>query len=129
MRTVTAAVIIEGERLLVTRRPPGDKLEGLWELPGGKVEPGESPEECLQRELEEELDMQSEIGELLATTVHHYSHGSFELLAFRTRRTSSYRLRAHDRAEWILPSELGEHPLAPADVSLIEWLQSDGVWG
>ena len=129
MRRVTAAVIVEHGRLLVARRPPGDALEGFWELPGGKVEPGESPEDCLRRELLEELDMLSEVGELLASTVYHYPHGSFELLAFRTERRSDYRLKAHDRADWILPSQASSHPLAPADVSLVKRLVADGVWG
>lgn len=128
MRQVTAAVIIEGGRLLLARRPPGDHLAGLWELPGGKVEPGESPEQCLERELVEEMNMESEVGELLATTVHHYTHGSFELLAYRTQRTSEYELNAHDRAEWIASVELDEYPLAPADVSLVQHLLSEGVW-
>jgi 8-oxo-dGTP diphosphatase len=88
MLQVTAAVIIEDGRLLLARRPAGDHLEGFWELPGGKVEPGESPEQCLRRELIEELNMRSEVGDLLATAVHHYAHGTFELLAYRTKRMS-----------------------------------------
>ncbi len=128
MRRVTAAVIVEDGRLLLTRRPPGDHLAGFWELPGGKVELGESPEQCLERELLEELDMRSHVVELLATTVYHYEHGSFELLAYRTERLSDYQLNAHDRADWVAPSELAERPLAPADVVIIGSLLSSGAW-
>ena len=128
MRQVTAAVIIEGGRLLVARRPPGDPLAGLWELPGGKVEPGESPEDCLRRELVEELELTADVQELLATTIYHYEHGSFEILAYRTHRASDMTLRAHDGVAWITPEELGLHPLAPADVTLAQQLRSEGIW-
>lgn len=128
MRRVTAAVVIEDGRLLLARRPPGDHLAGHWELPGGKVEPGESPEECLQRELAEELDMAADVRELLATTIYHYDHGSFEILAFRTYRKSDMTLRVHDCAAWVAPAELEGYPLAPADVVLVQHLLSDGAW-
>lgn len=127
MRQVTAAVIIENGRLLLTRRPPEDRLGGFWELPGGKVELGESPEECLERELIEELEMTADVRELLATTTYHYEHGSFELLAFRVRRTSDYRLLVHDAARWVSLDEASEMPLAPADVLLLEDLRTSGV--
>lgn len=128
MRQVTAAVIIEDGRLLLARRPPGDHLAGLWELPGGKVEPGEDPEECLRRELFEELEMAAVVQELLATTVYHYDHGSFEILAFRVHRKSDMALRVHDCAAWVVPTELEGYPLAPADVLLVQRLLSDGAW-
>ena len=120
MKQVTAAVIIEDGRLCIARRPPGDSLEGLWELPGGKTEPGETPQACLQRELLEELDMEVEAGDVVATTVYEYEHGSFEMLAIRARRLSGYQPLFHDRCEWIRPEEAIEYPLAPADVELLE---------
>jgi len=124
MRQVTAAVIVEHGRLLLTRRPPGDHLAGLWELPGGKVEPGETPQECLARELVEELAMTSDVGELLASVTYHYAHGSFELLAYRVTRMSDYELHVHDESVWVRLGEVAGFSLAPADVLLIEQLQS-----
>lgn len=119
MKQVTAAVIVEEGQLFLARRPPGDPLAGLWELPGGKIEAGESAEECLARELVEELGMRSDVGMLIATAVYHYDHGSFELLAFRTTRLSDYKLRVHDAALWVRRSDIAKLPLAPADVNLV----------
>lgn len=118
MKQVTAAVIIEDGRLLITRRPPGDPLAGLWELPGGKIEPGESPALCLARELAEELSMTAEIGEIVARTVYHYDHGSFEMLALTATRLSEFELHVHDEFAWVPLARLAEYPLAPADVEL-----------
>jgi len=123
---VTAAVIVEGGKLLLARRGPAEKLAGMWELPGGKIETGESPQECLHRELNEELAMEAEIGQVLATTVYHYDHGSFELLAIKARITSGYTLRVHDAVAWTAVREIDELPLAPADVQLLALLTRQG---
>ena len=122
MRQVTAAVIIEGGRLFLARRPPGDALAGLWELPGGKVEPGETPQECLERELLEELEMAATAGAVVGQTAYHYDHGSFELLAIETTRHSGFELHAHDRCEWVGLDELSGYELAPADALLLRQL-------
>lgn len=119
VRQVTAAVIIENGKLLLARRAPGEKLAGMWELPGGKVEPGESPPDCLRRELLEELSMTAEIGDVIATTVYHYDHGSFEMLALEARRTSSFVLSVHDDVQLVGPEGLGDFRLAPADIELV----------
>lgn len=122
MRQVTAAVIVEDGRLFLARRPPGDPLAGLWELPGGKIEPGETPQECLERELLEELEMTATAGGIVAQTVYHYGHGSFEMLALETRRCSGFRLQVHDQCAWVPPGELPAYDLAPADIILIAQL-------
>lgn len=124
MKQVTAAVIIEDGRLLITRRPPGDPLAGLWELPGGKIEPGETPQECLARELAEELEMVAEVGEVLATTTYHYDHGSFEMIALQATRASDFELRVHDEYAWVPMESVAEYPLAPADVDLVRQLKA-----
>lgn len=128
MKTVTAAVIIESGRLLLAQRPEGDSLAGLWELPGGKVEPGESVQQCLERELLEELGMTSTAGEELARTVHHYGHGSFEMVALMTRRQSDYRPVFHSEVRWLARAELASVPLAPADEELVAQLASVTDW-
>lgn len=128
MKTVTAAVIIENGRLLLAQRPDGDSLAGLWELPGGKVEPGESAQECLERELLEELDMTSAAGEEIARTIHHHGHGSFEMVALMTRRQSDYRPVFHSEVRWLARAELANVPLAPADVELVAQLALVTDW-
>lgn len=125
MKSVAAAVMIEEGRLFLARRPPHDKLAGLWELPGGKIESGETPEECLARELVEELCMEAEVGALLARTIYQYEHGSFEMLAFRVKRHSAYELRAHDCCAWVARGSLADYRLAPADVELLRLIVDD----
>jgi 8-oxo-dGTP diphosphatase len=123
VRQVTAAVIIEDGRLLLARRPPGDPLAGLWELPGGKIEPGETPQDCLARELQEELEMTVSAGSVVARAVFHYEHGSFEILAIEATRLSTFRLREHDDYAWVGLADVGEYELAPADVLLVTQLR------
>lgn len=119
VKQVTAAVIIEEGRILLARRPPGDPLAGLWELPGGKIEPGETPQQCLERELLEELDLSATAGEVLATTVYEYDHGCFELLAIDVVRHGEPLASFHDRLDWVSLVDLPNYALAPADVPLI----------
>lgn len=128
MKRVTAAVIIEHGCLLIARRPPGDHLEGMWELPGGKIEDGETPQQCLERELLEELAMDARAGDIVASTTYDYDHGSFEMLALIAVRTSDYKLVAHDRVAWVRRDEIASHPLAPADVELVAGLVAAGIW-
>ena len=124
MRQVTAAVIIEDRRLFLARRPPGDPLAGLWELPGGKIEPGETPQACLVRELQEELEMTATAGIVVAQAVYHYEHGSFEMLAIEATRLSAFQLQVHDQCAWVSLADIADYELAPADVLLVEQLRS-----
>ena len=128
MRQVTAAVIIEGGLLFLVRRAPGQSLGGKWELPGGKIEAGETPQACLERELAEELGMKSRVGGELARTVYHYPHGSFELIAVAVQRQSGFQLRVHDAQMWASQERVGTAELAPADVELIAQLTGLGYW-
>lgn len=127
MREVTAAVVIEEGRLLLVRRAPGEKLAGYWELPGGKVEPGESLAGCLRRELREELAMDSAVGEVVAQTVFQYEHGAFRMFALETRRLSEFALSVHDDYVWAQANEMAGIELAPADVELVSQLLTSGL--
>src|SRR5262249_43671380 len=75
---VTAAILEQDGTILLVRRPVGRVFRGTWEFPGGKIEPEETPEGCLARELEEELGIVVEVGHLVATSVHHYDWGEME---------------------------------------------------
>jgi len=72
--------------------------------------------------------MAAEVRDLLATTIYHYDHGSFEIFAFRTYRESDMTLRVRDCVAWVVPAELEGYPLAPADVVLVQHLLSKGSW-
>lgn len=128
MRQVTAAVIIENDLLFLARRGPGEKLAGMWELPGGKIEEGETPQQCLERELLEELEMKAEAGEVIARTTYTYDHGAFEMLAIWVDRHSKYELSVHDMVKWVSRDDILALPLAPADVELIRELARHGIW-
>lgn len=128
MRQVTAAVIIENGLLFLARRGPAEKLAGFWELPGGKVEQGESLQQCLERELMEELEMDGVAGKALANTTYLYDHGSFEMTAISVTRRSDYRLTVHDLARWVSRDDLQGLDVAPADVDLLAELLHQGIW-
>ena len=104
MTTVTFAIIEKDGKILIARRAAVQRLAGKWEFPGGKVEIGESPEECLKRELEEEFGIQAEVGEFITSNKHHYDHISIELLTFRVKYISGeFTLSDHDTIEWVNP--------------------------
>ena len=124
MTTVTCAIIEQNGKILIARRAAEQKLAGKWEFPGGKVEDGESPEECLERELEEEFGIQVEVGEFITSNKHHYDHISIELLAFRVKYISGeFTLTDHDKIEWVNPGELLDYDLAEADVPIARELE------
>jgi 8-oxo-dGTP diphosphatase len=110
-------------RLLACRRPQGKQLAGLWELPGGKLEHGESPAAALRRELHEELAVEVEVGAALATVEHDYGDFAIRLLPLRCRITAGDP-RPHEHAEirWVARAEITALEWAAADVPVLrEW--------
>src|SRR5215475_10023251 len=104
MRTdiVAAGIVIERGRVLLSRRKKGSHLAGLWEFPGGKVEAGEDPRAALRRELDEELGIDAEIGEIVDVTFHRYDDADKAVLLLffeATRLAGSPEPRAIDVAE------------------------------
>ncbi len=123
MKDVTAAVIISKNKVLITRRAANEKHNGWWEFPGGKVEEGESPEACLQRELMEELGVNASIGELIAESIFTYDTGAIQLLAYRAEIISGeLKLSVHDEYQWVSVSDLLQFKLLPADRPIAEKL-------
>ncbi|MBU1670046.1 MAG: (deoxy)nucleoside triphosphate pyrophosphohydrolase [Actinobacteria bacterium] len=116
---VTAAIIERDGEVLLAQRPPGGRHPGCWEFPGGKVEPGESPEQCLAREMTEEMGIRVEVGELLARVRHDYADLKLELLAFRCTMIEGEPEDLHCSAHaWVRPSDLGSYDLLPPDALL-----------
>lgn len=122
---VAAAVLIEGGRVLLTRRGDGKHLAGMWEFPGGKLEAGESPEEAVVRECREECGIEIEVGDILDVTHHRYPGKDVLLLFYRcTLRAGKVRhLQVADHA-WVEPDELDDYALPPADARIIRRIRS-----
>ncbi len=118
---VTAAVIENDGKILIGKRKGGIDVEGKWEFPGGKVESGETPEECLKRELFEEFGIETRIGELLCTSSYTYSHGTVILLTYRAYHVSGeFNPTDHDDIRWVAPHELDSFEFAPADIPILK---------
>jgi len=128
---VTAGVIWRDGRVLLAQRLPDRLLGGLWEFPGGKREPGEALEECLRREVREELGIEIEVGALLMTLVHAYTHFRITLHVFTCRHTGG-EAQALDVAawRWVALDELAHFPMAVTDQQIAQRVaDSDRVSG
>lgn len=123
MKTVTAALILQDRRVLIARRGTDDRLAGQWEFPGGQLEEGETPEQCLERELQEELGIQSTVGDFVGENIHHYPHGSIRLLAYRASwQGETIEARVHQEVRWVAIDELAAYDFTPADLPFVEML-------
>jgi 8-oxo-dGTP diphosphatase len=121
MKTVTAAIFRRGDRILLTRRNRGSRLAGKWEFPGGKVEGNETPEDCLQREIQEELCVTVRVGKLLCSSEFVYDHGSFCVQAYWVEIVEGRLTRmVHDRMDWVQAHELRKYNLLAADVPIAD---------
>lgn len=120
---VTAAIIFDGEKVLITRRPEDKLHPGLWEFPGGKIDPGESPSEALRREIREELAAEVQVMEIFEVVFHRYDWGPVLILAYSCRLLSK-AIQDIGVAEhrWIRPCELPDFSILPADQSIIDRL-------
>ena len=121
---VTATIIVNDGMLLIAKRKPTARLPNLWELPGGKVEPNETPEECLIREIKEEFDINITVGEYLGSNIHAYDFGTIELMAYRSNwEDGDLILKDHEEIRWVFTHELDQFDFAPADIHFVEKLR------
>jgi len=127
MLLVAAAALIDADgRVLICQRPDGKALAGLWEFPGGKVEPGETPEACLIRELEEELGIRVASACLAPFVFASHGYESFHLLMplYLCRRWDGFvQALEHPKIAWVRPSRMGDYPMPPADEPLVAYLR------
>lgn len=116
---VVAAVIRDGSRVFATQRGYGDYKDG-WEFPGGKIEPGETPQQALIREIKEELDTVIVVGDLLATIEYDYPTFHLSMQCFWCRILGgSFVLKEHEAAQWLSFGELDSVDWLPVDLSII----------
>lgn len=123
---VAACALVDADgRVLLTQRPEGKQLAGLWEFPGGKVEPGESPEAALIRELSEEIGIVTKEACLAPLTFASHSYDTFHLLMplFVCRRFEGTARGLEGQAlKWVRPRDMRDYPMPPADEPLIPYL-------
>ena len=120
---VVGAVIVRDGLVFAARRGPGRALEGLWEFPGGKLEPGETPAQALVREIQEELGCTVDVGEHLVDTEHTHSYGIVALSTYLCALVDGEpQLTEHIEARWVATEELTQLDWAPADLPTVEFL-------
>ena len=122
---VVAAVVEHARRVLVTERPAGTHLAGHWEFPGGKAEAGESHQQCLEREMREELDVRVQVGEELLATTFRYPDRTVDLHFYRCAISGTPTPLLGQRMRWIPKTELATLRFPAADRELIQRLARD----
>lgn len=120
---VVAAIITHNDRIFATQRGYGEFKDG-WEFPGGKMEPGETPQQALMREIREELDTEIEVGSLVETVEYDYPNFHLTMHCFLcTIRSGELVLKEHEAAKWLTGEELDSVDWLPADVKVVEKLK------
>ena len=126
MKDVSAGIIVRNGKIFIAQRPEGKPLPNVWEFPGGKLEKGETHEQCLARELREELHIEAQIGEYLTENSHGYDFGTVHLCVYRVRSwKGDIALTAHDDMRWVPLKELATFPgFLPADIPVARALET-----
>ena len=124
--TVVAVALVDADdRVLIAQRPEGKQLAGLWEFPGGKLEPGERPEDALIRELREELGIEVKLACLAPLTFASHAYDDFHLLMplYICRKWEGFvQSREGQGLKWVRAKALRDYPMPPADAPLIPHL-------
>ncbi|GAA0720002.1 8-oxo-dGTP diphosphatase MutT [Clostridium malenominatum] len=124
MKEVTAAIITKDDLILIAQRGKDENLAGKWEFPGGKIESGETPQECLKREIKEELNIEIQVGEFLGESIYTYPNGQIKLMGyFATIVKGNFELSVHDEVKWVSIDEIDNFDFAPADIPLVKKLK------
>lgn len=124
MIRVTAAIMTDSGKVFIAKRKPPGRMPGMWEFPGGKIEAGETPEQCLKRELHEEFGIEATVGRRVGTNVHHYDFYTVELMGYRARiLAGEIRLNDHADMAWVEPGDLDRYEFAPADLPFVEMIR------
>jgi len=122
---VTAAIIRKNETVLLTLRPETSRHGGMWEFPGGKLTPNESPRECLHREILEELGIEVAVGNIFDVVYFRYPQGPVLILAFECQhQTGTIRNLEVAEHRWVALNDLTNYAILPADLPIIEKLRA-----
>jgi len=121
LQKVTAGVIEKDGKILIARRKSGKCIGANWEFPGGKLEEGETLEECLKRELKEELDIKVEVKDYIASSFFSCNDLEIELVAYKVKYLSGeLKLVDHEEAKWVFPEELSKYEFTLPDIPIVE---------
>lgn len=124
---VTAALLRKDSKILITKRPADKQQGGFWEFPGGKLHSGETPQQALQRELLEELDLPVEVGAIFEVVYHRYDWGPVLILVYECFPLSTViRNLEVDEHIWITVEQLSNYELLPADLPVVNKLLRQG---
>jgi len=127
MQKVTAAIIERDGKILIAKRKKGDRFEGHWEFPGGKLEPDETPEQCLERELFEEFGIETKVKNLFLVQPYFSSLIAIELEVYNVSYISGeFKLREHDEIRWVSLQELDNFSFVEPDVVVVNRLREQG---
>ena len=125
MEQVTAAIILKDNKVLIAQRAPGENLACKWEFPGGKIELGETPQDCLKREIREELDVDIEVLDFFGEGIYAYHSGTINLMAYWCKWIAGdFTLNVHSHIAWVNRNDLDLYDFAPADIPLVDKLKS-----
>ena len=128
MGLVTAALIRDQDRILIAQRGRSKRFGGKWEFPGGKVRADETPEDCLQREIKEELNLEIQVEKHFHTTHHRYPDFDIELIAFWCSIIGGeLKLEEHEQVRWVTVQEMNHYSFVEADLNLITALEEIGL--
>lgn len=121
-KQIAAGLILYNGKVLIAQRKRGKDLALYWELPGGKLEQGETLEQCLKRELLEEMALPIEVDKFFMQSVYDYQFGTFAINAFLAHSATDNipMLSAHEQYKWIKPKEMVNYKFPPADIPIIE---------
>lgn len=123
---VTAALLWQNGMVLIAKRPEGSHLAGYWEFPGGKQEVGETLEECLEREMKEELGADVRAGKRLLTVEHEYEDRIISLYLFQcTHLSGEPKPLACEEMRWVYPEDMTQYRFPPPDEKIIELLATE----
>ncbi|MCM3730105.1 8-oxo-dGTP diphosphatase MutT [Fictibacillus nanhaiensis] len=126
MKKVTAVLLKHNGKLLIAKRDEQRELGNLWEFPGGKIEQGETPEECLTREIKEEFQITIKVEEYYDESIYEYEFGSIHLLVYwASWIDGKISATEHEDYKWVTVGELHNFNFAPADIPIVERLRRE----
>lgn len=126
MKKVGTGIIIRNGKVLLGQISETRKLSGYWEFPGGKLEEGETPQQCLKREISEEFGLDVSVGDFVMESRYEYEHGAFDLLVYfvHVPENAEPRMNVHSKLAWVSPEKLLDYKLPPADVPIAEKIRT-----